>query len=353
MAIKPPSSAREAAERTAIAAQMNYASWDAFVEAMTRAATEAESGDDADSAEHYRALVDMAVTQALRKAEQPLVKSVPEQPGEDDGVVIPAARLPRRTNPDTPPQLDYRKDERLKRLVRDSRAAYDQMTPEQQAAYWARLDAEDAAEKATAHAAYLRRRYEEARPEAFADAAYGVLRDQQDPDAKTSMWLSSGHKNALIMGPSGHGKSYAAYAITNDAIEHGVWVEAWYVPDLVQALGAPDAHARYDETRSARREKLEGYLQDCPLLLLDDLGPEISSGFRASEWVAQLTTILNHRDTNPRARTIVVSNAETKQDATVGLERYGARVLTRIQNDCVGIWIEGECFRQQATWDPF
>jgi hypothetical protein len=33
--------------------------------------------------------------------------------------------------------------------------------------------------------------------------------------------------------------------------------------------------------------------------------------------------------------------------------RYGARAATRIRRDTVGIWVDGECLRQIATWDPF
>ncbi|MFF5261313.1 ATP-binding protein [Actinomadura viridis] len=250
-------------------------------------------------------------------------------------------------------------------------------TPEDAAAALAAADAEALRQAAHERATFRRRRYEETRPKAYTFACYQNLLPQQDPDGRGSRWLDSGHKNALIVGPSGHGKTHLAYAIGNDAVARGMWVEAWTVSELLQALAPLPTHARFDEVRSRRQEATWDAVKECELLILDDLGAEAGSGYVADRNTEQLTEILTARDTNPACRTIITLNGDRTDHLTDDprgpnsksrqkkvtevkaaaanriAERYGARVATRLQNDMVGIWVEGACFRQAATWNPF
>lgn len=240
-------------------------------------------------------------------------------------------------------------------------------TPEAAAAALARADAEAHRKAAAERAANRRRRYEEARPGAYRDATYATLTAQQDPEGKGSRWLASGHKNALLVGPSGHGKTHLAYAIGNDAVNRGLWVEAWTVSEMFQALAPLPKHARDDEVRSRRQENILGWVKECDLLLLDDLGAEAGSGYVADRNIQQLTDILTARDSDRRRRNVVTLNGgetahldqESERNkvkiaaASSIAERYGARVSTRLQHDMIGVWVEGECFRQAATWNPF
>lgn len=240
-------------------------------------------------------------------------------------------------------------------------------TPHERAEALARADAEALRDAEANRAAYRRRRYEEARPKVYTWATYDHLLPQQDPDGRGRGWLSSGHKNALIVGPSGHGKTHLAYTICNDAVDQGMWVEPWPVSELFQALAPLPTHARFDEVRSRRQEAVWDAVRECDLLLLDDLGAETGSGYVADRNTEQLTDILTARDTDPARRTIITLNggktahlaseqerAQVKAAAANQVaERYGARIATRLQNDMVGIWVEGECFRQAATWNPF
>lgn len=243
-------------------------------------------------------------------------------------------------------------------------------TPEERRAAHERENAAhlaELAEMATTRTRYRRARYDEARPAEYATAELAQLLPQQDPDGRGTGWLASGARNALIMGPSGHGKSHLAYAIGNAASDHGQWVEAWSVLELVQALAPLPTHARYDEQRSRRQENTLNYAKTCDLLILDDLGPEEAGGFVAERWRAQLLDILTARDGHPGRRTIVTVNGGTTSDqsgdeakahvrreaASMIATRYSARVATRLQRDCVGIWVEGDCLRKAATWDPF
>ena len=172
--------------------------------------------------------------------------------------------------------------------------------------------------------------------------------------------------------------TFLAYTIANHAVREGLWVEAWSVLELLQALAPLPVHARSDESRSRRQENILDSARDCELLILDDLGAEAGSGYVADRNVEIITDILTARDKNPQCRTIVTLNgdrtdhltddppgtpgAKTRAEqvrevklaaANTIANRYGARVATRLQNDMVGIWVEGECFRRAAEWDPF
>ena len=240
-------------------------------------------------------------------------------------------------------------------------------SPEEAAAALAAADREALEQAARNRAAYRRGRYEDARPKVYTFACYDHLLPQQDPDGRGRGWLASGHKNALIVGPSGHGKTHLAYAIGNEAVAAGLWVEAWSVSELFQALAPLPTHARFDEVRSRRQETTWDAIRECDLLILDDLGAETSSGYVADRNTEQLKDILDARDTDPGRRTVITLNGDktthlpdekqrkqVKSAAAAQIaNRYGARIATRIQNDMVGIWVEGEGFRQAATWDPF
>lgn len=240
-------------------------------------------------------------------------------------------------------------------------------TPAEAEAARRRDDAEALAEQAVVRNQNRRARYVESRPTEYADASLDRLLPQQDPGGRGRGWLTSTAKNALIMGPSGHGKTSLAYAIGNAAVESGLWVEAWSVLELVQTLAPLPAHARGDENRSRRQENTLDWAKTCDLLILDDLGPEEAGGFVAERWRAQLLDILTARDGAPRCRTIVTVNggttadqptdeakAQVRRDAAATIAaRYSARAATRLQRECLGVWVEGECLRKSATWDPF
>lgn len=240
-------------------------------------------------------------------------------------------------------------------------------TPEAAAAALARDDAEALRNAAEQRAALRRRRYEDTRPKAYTWASYDNLIAQQDPEGRGTRWLQSGHKIAMLVGPSGHGKTHLAYAIGNDAVNRGLWVEAWPVLELLQTLAPLPVHARFDEVRSRRQETTLDAVKACDLLILDDLGVETGSGYVADRNIEQLTDILTARDTDPNCRTIITLNggktahlateaeqSKVRAEAMKGIStRYGARIETRLQADMVGIWVEGECFRQASTWDPF
>ncbi|GAB2859216.1 hypothetical protein GCM10022221_68480 [Actinocorallia aurea] len=233
----------------------------------------------------------------------------------------------------------------------------------------ARDNAEALAETLRQRAVYRLARYTAQRPAGLDNTRLDALHPQQDPDGRATGWLDSSHKTLLLMGPSGHGKTWAAYAIANAAAERGEWVEAWSATTLQRELGPLPVHAARDTVRAHARERLTERLADVPLLLLDDLGAEDLTGWGGStgeQWRAALLDILTARDAAPGLRLIVTLNgadtlhlppadrpAARARATGVLSDRYGARIVTRLQRDCIGAWIEGDCYRQAATWNPF
>ena len=110
----------------------------------------------------------------------------------------------------------------------------------------------------------------------------------------------------VMMGPPGGGKSHLALAVINWRIAHreagqpGRYVVA---PDYLNDLKARMGQSRGDGEQDAVSEVRQRY-QDCPLLVLDDLGVEHMTGWALDE----IYTLVNSRYRAAR-ETIVSSNA--------------------------------------------
>ncbi len=216
---------------------------------------------------------------------------------------------------------------------------------------------EDLEERRAAVRAARWRRYELGRPVMFEAASLDGLLPEQDPDHRVSRWWESGKRNLLLVGPAGHGKTHAAYAVTNrvaaearDARMASLSVISWRVVDLAAALEPPDAHQARDETFAARQEDDLRSAMTCDLLLLDDLHIRKATDW----WREQLYRILDHRVSTPGRRTVMVFNCATKEQ--VGTEiasRLGPEIASRMKLGTLPAWIEGADLRRFEVWDPF
>jgi DNA replication protein DnaC len=175
-----------------------------------------------------------------------------------------------------------------------------------------------------AHARTLR--YQNQRPGEFADAHIRhVAPAFQQPIFD---WYSGPRRTLVLSGPVGVGKSYAAYALTNQAVHDGVDVAAWTVADFV-ADAAPEG----DPGAMATARTVS-------LLLLDDLGAE-----KASEWrVEQIVMLLDARIRNG-LRQIVTTNAGYSDLAV----RYGDRVMSRLTGGAAIVKFTGPD-RRRNVW---
>lgn len=200
----------------------------------------------------------------------------------------------------------------------------------------------------------------------YPDAGLDCLHPQQDPERKVSRWLDSDHRVLWLVGPSHHGKTSAACAIGNAAVERGMTVMGFGAADLLELWRRPEADERYDDRAAAERRQRRRWLDEVDILIIDDLGREVAgNGWFTDRLLVTLTQRLR-----PGRRLVVTSNgpaitgradaAAVRRQALLDVEaRYGAPVYQRLRNGCVLAWIEGVPLAGWARWedppdvDPF
>ena len=132
--------------------------------------------------------------------------------------------------------------------------------------------------------------------------------------------FSSHYHNLLFYGTVGTGKSFLSCCIAKELLDAG------YCVLYFSACSLFDRISEYT-FGSKDRENLAQFYQDlyaCDLLIIDDLGTELSNGFVASE----LFTILNERHLRKRS-TIISSNISLEELS----EHYSERLFSRITSN--------------------
>jgi hypothetical protein len=248
-----------------------------------------------------------------------------------------------RVGVETDTDADFR-DRVLARMPEDAR--------EEMRAHWAgrpmderARDREQATEEdwALVHAARAERRakvWRESLPTEFADARVSALYPAQHPDLLRKWWGSDHRILYLRSEVVGNGKTHAAYAIANQVCER-VWCAAWTLADLLDTQIGRERDR--DVWRTATR---------CDLLILDDVGQEISVG-----WEKEKAREILHRLLSDRAgrgkRTIITTNRKgswIESDSKEDGGGYGAAVADRLQHQAVVIEFKGESLRQGVEW---
>lgn len=188
-------------------------------------------------------------------------------------------------------------------------------------------DPEDARARRQARLDNYAKRWQDQLPVMYRDASVDDLDDTQH-HATVRFWLESGSLHLVLAGSVGTGKTYAAYAVGNQALAKGRWVEAWVVGDLLAALrpGSSDLGAL-------------GRARSCQVLILDDLPA------KASDWEAeQLTLILDAR-LREGLQTVVTTNITSAQIT----ETWGGRFMDRLRYRLTALTFSGPS-RRESAW---
>lgn len=134
----------------------------------------------------------------------------------------------------------------------------------------------------------------------------------------------------LFYGGTGLGKTHLSLAIANAAIEKGFGV----VYGSVQSFTSSFEKERFDREDE---QSTAGSMKDCDLLILDDLGTELTTPFVQSA----LYTIVNSRITDRRA-SILSTNLKLEDLA----RRYTAQTVSRIEGEYQVLPFFGEDIRR-------
>ena len=141
------------------------------------------------------------------------------------------------------------------------------------------------------------------------------------------------HKNLLIYGNTGLGKTFLTNCIAKEILNSGHTVLYYTTFSLFDMLSKYTfKYEDYPKESFAQRESL----LSCELLIIDDLGTELTSAFT----LEQLYSIINERLIN-NLSTVISTNLMPGQIN----QRYGERIFSRLSKDYDFIKLIGKDIR--------
>lgn len=157
--------------------------------------------------------------------------------------------------------------------------------------------------------------------------------------------FDSTYRNLFIYGNTGVGKTFLTNCIAKallDTAHHVVYMTSH---TLFETL---EAH-QFSHTEQEESSTLYRYIFDCDLLIIDDLGTELSNTFTN----ASLYTCINERHLNQRS-TIISTNLSLEQLR----DRYSERIFSRITGNYTLLKLIGKDIRvlkrmEEARRDAF
>ena len=140
--------------------------------------------------------------------------------------------------------------------------------------------------------------------------------------------------NLFFYGDTGVGKTFLSHCIAKELIDSAHSVIYFSAFDLFDQL-AKSAFSRSDQGADPMPEE---YLCDCDLLIIDDLGTELTNAFVSS----QLFLCINERITR-RKSTLISTNLSLEQFS----DTYSERVFSRISSSYTMVKLIGNDIRIQ------
>ena len=136
--------------------------------------------------------------------------------------------------------------------------------------------------------------------------------------------------NLFFYGDTGVGKTFLSHCIAKELLDS---------THSVVYFSAQELFSAFARNRFEKSEETEGYadaIYDCDLLIIDDLGTELTNSFVASE----LFLCINERLTNHRS-TIISTNLSLKAFAEI----YSERIFSRISSNYTMLKLFGKDIR--------
>ena len=145
---------------------------------------------------------------------------------------------------------------------------------------------------------------------------------------------SDTYANFIMMGGTGLGKTHMSTAVAEKVIERGHYVVYTGAVPMIRDLSNSTFHSRTEQSAD-----VSSYY-DCDLLIIDDLGTEVTNRFTQSCFY----DIINER-INKRKCTIINTNFSAGELN----ENYTERVTSRILSEYMPMVFSGEDIRKQKS----
>jgi DNA replication protein DnaC len=153
------------------------------------------------------------------------------------------------------------------------------------------------------------------------DWADAPRRDPLEPDIESA----AAGPSLLLLGPTGVGKTYAAFGALRRYVEAGGSA-------AVKVATAADLYAELRPRPGVDSEDVFGRYAKAPVLFIDDLGAA-----KSSEWVEEINYRLINYRWNHQLATLITSNVPPKQ---LG-DYLGERVASRLTGMCERVVLKG------------
>jgi len=139
--------------------------------------------------------------------------------------------------------------------------------------------------------------------------------------------FGEGSESLYMSGKSGLGKSFLASCIANEISKRDFSV---IYTDAFTLLG------EYEDVKFGRSDKNLDVYETCDLLIIDDVGSEMSTPFT----VAALFSIINRRGSAGKSTVVITTLPKSE-----GAKRYGAQLASRLEGEFVKLEFLGEDVR--------